>query len=115
MENKDKQAIYNTIIEKLNNFYTKYEKDPKLSSIAKMASINSVLRLHFDDLKFVGFYIVKSENDQCYLEIGPYVSDILATPKIGFGKGVCGTCWKEREIIVVNNVSKCNNYIACDE
>jgi L-methionine (R)-S-oxide reductase len=115
METQDKQSIYDIIINKLNNFYKKYDKDPKLSSIARMASLSSILRLHFEDLKFVGFYIVKSNSGESYLEIGPYVSDILATPKIGFGKGVCGTCWKEKETVIINNVSKCNNYIACDE
>ena len=115
MENQEKQIIYNTIIDKLTNFYKKYDKDPKLSTIAKMASLSSTLRLHFEDLKFVGFYIVQSNNNEKYLEIGPYVSDILATPKIGFGKGVCGTCWEKKETVIINNVSKCNNYIACDE
>jgi L-methionine (R)-S-oxide reductase len=111
--NVDKIVLYTRVQEKLSKFYEKYDsKEPRLSLIAKMASVSSVLRSHFEDLKFVGFYIVKDEN---WLEIGPYVSDILATPKIAFGKGVCGTCWEEGKTTIVNNVQKCNNYIACDE
>jgi GAF domain-containing protein len=113
MEN-NKQAIYDKIINQLNQFFEKYNKNPELSIIAKMASLSSVLRIHFEDLKFVGFYIVQN-GEEAYLEIGPYVSDILATPKIGYGKGVCGTSWKEAKPVIINNVSKCNNYIACDE
>ncbi len=107
MENK--QAVYDKIIEQVTKFSNKYGE---LSMTAKMASLSSVVRMHFADLKFVGFYVVK---DAEYLEIGPYVSDILATPKIGFGKGVCGTAWKEAKTVIINNVAKCNNYIACDE
>jgi L-methionine (R)-S-oxide reductase len=108
----DKIVIYKKINEQLNKFFEKYNKDPPLSMTARMASLSSIIRTNFEDLKFVGFYIVKEEN---ILEIGPYVSDILATPKIGFGKGVCGTCWEEGKTIIINNVAKCKNYIACDE
>jgi GAF domain-containing protein len=79
-----------------------------------MASISSAIKKEFSEFSFVGFYIVvQKENNEKYLEIGPYVSDILATPRIGFGKGVCGTTWEKNLTIIVNNVKKCNNYIAC--
>jgi L-methionine (R)-S-oxide reductase len=111
--NIDKIRTYSKINEQLSKFFEKYDKDPKLSLTAKMASLSSVVKSHFEDLKFVGFYVVHEENN--ILEIGPYVSDILATPKIGFGKGVCGTCWEEKKTVIINNVAKCKNYIACDE
>jgi L-methionine (R)-S-oxide reductase len=112
-DNMDKIKKYKRLIEQLSKFYEKYDKEPKLSLIARMASLSSVIKANFEDLKFVGFYIVKEESN--LLEIGPYVSDILATPKIGFGKGVCGTCWEEAKTVIINNVAKCKNYIACDE
>ena len=48
------------------------------------------------------------------LEIGPYQAMITPCPKINFGKGVCGSAWKFRETQIVKDVTKCDNYIACD-
>eukprot|EP01015_Nassula_variabilis_P035039 TRINITY_DN872_c0_g1_i4.p2 TRINITY_DN872_c0_g1~~TRINITY_DN872_c0_g1_i4.p2 ORF type:complete len:102 (-),score=18.58 TRINITY_DN872_c0_g1_i4:102-407(-) len=44
-----------------------------------------------------------------------YQSVILATPFINYGKGVCGTCWATKQVQIVNDISTCDNYIACDE
>ena len=46
--------------------------------------------------------------------MGPYMSTILATPRINYGKGVCGTAWEERKTQIVDDVRQCKNYIACD-
>ena len=78
---------------------------------AKMASLVSIIFNEIKDFFFVGFYVVKQD----FLEIGPYMSTILATPIIAKGKGVCGTCWEEGKVQVVDDVRECKNYIACDE
>lgn len=110
-----KQKKYETVKENLSKFYLKYDKDTnKLDLITKMATVSSALRKEFEDLKFVGFYRVEKTKKE-YLEIGPYVSDIIATPIIKLGNGVCGSSWKEKKILIENNVAKCNNYIACDD
>ncbi len=112
---EEKLEKYTKIKSNLEKFYKKYDKEPrKLNLTAKMATVSSALKREFDDLKFVGFYVVES-NKKEYLEIGPYVSDIIATPIIDFGRGVCGSSYSQREIIIENDISKCNNYIACDE
>jgi len=48
------------------------------------------------------------------LEIGPNASDILATPRIDLGKGVCGESWEKKKTMLVKYVNECKNYIACD-
>ena len=115
ISSNEKIKKYEIIKENLKTFYKKYDKESqKLNLISKMATVSSALRKEFEDLKFVGFYIVENSKKE-YLEIGPYVSDIIATPIIRLGNGVCGSSWKEKKILIENNVAKCNNYIACDE
>lgn len=110
----DKTTKYSSVIDNLNSLYEYYDSDVKLSFLAKMASISSAIKKEFDEFTFVGFYVVTcKENGEKFLEVGPYVSDILATPRIAFGKGVCGSTWENKVTMIVNNVKKCNNYIAC--
>ena len=56
------------------------------------------------NIKFLGFYLVvnkldknKSLTSEKILEIGPYMMDDYAVPRISIGKGVCGTAWKTRK------------------
>lgn len=117
-----KKEKYSKTIESLQAFYSKYNKKThKLNSISKYTSICSVLKQNFPDFHFVGFYLVVDLIDlndkktlEKALEIGPYQSTILATPRIGYGKGVCGTCWEQKKTIIENDVTICKNYIACD-
>jgi L-methionine (R)-S-oxide reductase len=110
-----KESQFKNIIETLNVLYNKYNTENKLSLIARMASISSAIKREFKEFTFVGFYIVVTldQTDTKVLEIGPYVSDIIATPRIAYGKGVCGSTWTEKSTKIVNNVRKCDNYIAC--
>src|SRR6185295_19543460 len=57
---------------------------------------------------WVGFYLVKKSE----LVLGPFQGPIACT-RIGFGKGVCGTSWKEKKVLVVPNVNEFPGHIAC--
>jgi L-methionine (R)-S-oxide reductase len=57
---------------------------------------------------WVGFYIVRNE----VLKLGPFQGSI-ACMEIGFGKGVCGSSWQNKEIIIVPNVDEFPGHIAC--
>jgi L-methionine (R)-S-oxide reductase len=57
---------------------------------------------------WVGFYLVKGDE----LVLGPFQGPIACT-RIGFGKGVCGTAWKEKKTIIVPNVDDFPGHIAC--
>ncbi|MGZ4048514.1 MAG: GAF domain-containing protein, partial [Bacteroidia bacterium] len=37
----------------------------------------------------------------------------VACTRIGFGKGVCGTAWKEKRTIIVEDVDQFPGHIAC--
>ncbi len=63
---------------------------------------------------WVGFYIVR-ENAQTGREelcLGPFQGPV-ACYRIGYGKGVCGTAWAERETQVVPDVEEFPGHIAC--
>lgn len=62
---------------------------------------------------WVGFYLVKSNlQGEEHLALGPFQGPI-ACYRIGYGKGVCGTCWKERKTVVVEDVEEFPGHIAC--
>ena len=37
----------------------------------------------------------------------------MACTRIKIGKGVCGKCWEEKTVIIVNDVDKFPGHIAC--
>lgn len=44
--------------------------------------------------------------------LGPFQGPVACT-SIAFGKGVCGTTWKEEKTIIVPDVDKFPGHIAC--
>ncbi|MBR4389352.1 MAG: GAF domain-containing protein [Prevotella sp.] len=57
---------------------------------------------------WVGFYVVRGDE----LSLGPFQGSV-ACMHIAYGKGVCGTAWKERRTIVVDDVHQFPGHIAC--
>ena len=80
-----------------------YETD----EIANMANISSMIHETFGFL-WTGFYRVVGE----VLVLGPFQGP-LACSRIKFGKGVCGTAWKEECSLVVPDVEQFPGHIAC--
>jgi L-methionine (R)-S-oxide reductase len=113
-EESHKKQRYEKVENSLKTMIANYEGEYEFSRIARMASISSAIKKEFSEFTFVGFYIVEEKKDGTqFLEIGPYVSKVLATPRIALGKGVCGTTWKNKTTTIENNVKKCDNYISC--
>lgn len=81
------------------------EGEPDL--IANLSNIAAALKQTFDFL-WVGFYLVKSNE----LVLGPFQGPIACT-RISYGKGVCGTSWKEKKTIIVPDVDAFPGHIAC--
>ena len=77
-------------------------------TIANFANVSAVLKEAFGFL-WVGFYIVKREQ----LVLGPFQGRIACT-RINYGKGVCGTAWKEKRTVTVADVNTFAGHIACD-
>src|SRR5690606_20103729 len=75
--------------------------------IANLANISAALKEAFGFF-WVGFYLVKGEE----LVLGPFQGPIACT-RIGHGKGVCGTAWKEGKTQLVPDVDAFPGHIAC--
>lgn len=76
-------------------------------AIANLSNITAALKETFKFF-WVGFYVVRGSE----LVLGPFQGPIACT-RIGLGKGVCGTSWKEKKTIIVPNVDEFPGHIAC--
>lgn len=79
----------------------------EVNLIANLANIAAALKQTFDFF-WVGFYLVENEE----LVLGPFQGEIACT-RIGFNKGVCGSCWANMETLIVPNVDEFPGHIAC--
>ena len=59
-------------------------------------------------LFWVGFYLVEGNE----LVLAPFQGPIACT-RIRFGRGVCGTAWKEAQTLIVPDVEQFPGHIAC--
>ncbi len=75
--------------------------------IASLANLMAALKQSMDFF-WVGVYFV--ENDS--LVLGPFQGPVACT-RIGFGKGVCGSSWKEQKVLIVEDVDAFPGHIAC--
>ena len=76
-------------------------------AVANMANVAALIQEAFH-FWWTGFYRVIGEQ----LVLGPFQGPVACT-RIGFGKGVCGTSWKEKKTIVVEDVEQFPGHIAC--
>ncbi len=79
------------------------ENDP----IASMANVAAMIH-HTFGFWWTGFYRVVGD----WLVLGPFQGP-LACSRIAYGRGVCGTAWKEHATQVVPDVDKFPGHIAC--
>ena len=75
--------------------------------IANLANLSAALKQTFNFF-WVGFYLVKGDE----LVLGPFQGPIACT-RIRFGRGVCGTAWKEAQTLIVPDVEQFPGHIAC--
>lgn len=101
--NSSKQEKYQSLLPQLKSLL-----EGEQDTIANMANISAALKMTFGFF-WVGFYIVKREE----LVLGPFQGTIACT-RIKYGKGVCGTAWKEKRTVIVEDVEQFPDHIACD-
>lgn len=76
-------------------------------TIANMANIAAMIH-HTFGLWWTGFYRVVGDE----LVLGPFQGP-LACSRIAYGRGVCGTAWKDERTQVVTDVEQFPGHIAC--
>ena len=101
-QNQPKDVRYRELLPQLQSLV---EGETDLT--ANLANVAAALKDVFG-WWWVGFYIVR-ENQ---LVLGPFQGPVACT-RIGFGKGVCGTAWKEKRSILVPDVNQFPGHIAC--
>jgi L-methionine (R)-S-oxide reductase len=101
---KDKEGIYKELLPQIESVISQ-----ETDIIANQANISAILKEAFKFL-WVGFYRVDKDNDE--LVLGPFQGPLACT-RIKFGRGVCGTAWKENKVIIVPDVDKFPGHIAC--
>ncbi len=101
----EKAVLYERIIQQLQELFRKSE-DP----IARMATVSALLYHKFDYYFWCGFYLLKNNE----LIVGPYQGP-LACLKLAHNKGVCWAGVRERKPVIVPDVHKFPDHIACDE
>lgn len=88
--------------------------------IANVSNIVAALKFGMDFF-WVGIYFVKISRQshsplnrfrEPELVLGPFQGPVACT-RIAFGKGVCGTSWKENKALIVDDVEKFPGHIAC--
>lgn len=100
--NASKEEKYATLLPQIEAVI---DGEPDL--IANMANVASMIQETFL-FWWTGFYRVIDN----ILVLGPFQGPMACT-RIKFGKGVCGTAWKESNTIVVPNVDEFPGHIAC--
>ena len=82
------------------------DRDRKLEAICKL------LKDNIGYYNWVGFYVVNKERS-AELVLVSYMGEPTQHLRIPFGKGICGQAAMLRETIVVQDVSKEDNYLSC--
>ena len=102
----DKQAKYALLYQQVSALI-----EGETDRVAIMANV--VAAIH-ETMGFfwTGFYRVVQQPEKSELLLGPFQGPV-ACMHIGYGRGVCGTAWKEGKTIVVPDVEQFPGHIAC--
>ena len=97
-----KREKYALLVEQIRSLI-----DGETDSVAVMANVCAAIH---ETMGFfwTGFYRVVDHE----LLLGPFQGPV-ACMHIGYGRGVCGTAWKQQQTIVVPDVEQFPGHIAC--
>ena len=84
-------------------------QDPNESDLSKLCNACALINAIISKNNWCGFYLLKDDN----LILGPF-QGMPACTKIKVGSGVCGTAALNKETIIVEDVHKFKDHIACD-
>jgi GAF domain-containing protein len=99
---KDRTLLFEALIPQVDALL-----EGETDLIAAMANVAAAIHDTFG-WHWVGFYRVVGQE----LVLGPFQGPV-ACARIPFGKGVCGTAWKEDRTLVVPDVDLFPGHIAC--
>lgn len=102
IDKRGKKEMYATLLPQIKALV-----EGESNRVANLANVAAALKQTFGFF-WVGFYLVEDGE----LVLGPFQGPIACT-RIRYGRGVCGTAWKEGKTLVVPDVDKFLGHIAC--
>lgn len=102
IDKRGKKEMYATLLPQIEALV-----EGESNRVANLANVAAALKQTFGFF-WVGFYLVEDGE----LVLGPFQGPIACT-RIRYGRGVCGTAWKEGKTQVVPDVDKFPGHIAC--
>lgn len=100
----DKTSVYREILPQIESL-----TDGEPCFTANLANIAAVLKEAFGWF-WVGFYLVERASNE--LVLGPFQGPAACT-RIPYGRGVCGQAWAGGKAVVVEDVNRHPDHIAC--
>ena len=79
-------------------------------TLSALCNITALLYHQLEMVNWVGYYFYKNGK----LILGPFQGKV-ACSSIPIGKGVCGTSYERKMLLNINDVTKFEGHIACDE
>ncbi len=102
-----KHDLYDLLITQVSEILNRDQ-----SRNVNLKAICTLLKDNFSYFDWVGFYLVDEQKPR-ELALGPFEGEPTEHVRIPFGKGICGQAALLEKTIVVQDVSKETNYIAC--
>ena len=104
LSHQDKALRYQELLPQIRSLI-----EDEIDLTANLANVSAALKEAFGFF-WVGFYMVREHERE--LVLGPFQGPVACT-RIAYGRGVCGTAWKEGRSIIVDDVEQFPGHIAC--
>ncbi len=104
MDDRKKEGRYNRIYQQLSELVLKSN-----STSARMATVVAVLHHKMEYFFWTGFYLLENGEMTVNIYQGPVACQILEKDK-----GVCWAAFNKKETVIVNDVHRFPDHIACD-
>ena len=103
-ETRDRVELYGALLPQVTALL-----EDERDLVAAMANVSAAIKQAFG-WHWVGFYRVMGAE----LVLGPFQGPV-ACARIAYGRGVCGTAWKQERTVIVPDVEQFPGHIACSE
>lgn len=104
MNNQEKINNYQLLLAQLEALL-----DGETNALSNLSNASALLNQTLPNSVFTGFYLFDGQE----LLLGPFQGGVSCV-HIALGRGVCGEAADKQETIIVKDVTKHANYIACD-
>lgn len=106
MTKEEKKSAYDLMLAQAEILFAN-----ESNALANFSNASALLRTTLPNSVFTGFYLLDQVTQE--LILGPFQGHVSCV-RIALGKGVCGEVAANQETMIVEDVTKHANYIACD-